>query len=116
MPSLEDILIKIMEEERSGSETEHDYLDYDNKINLLSCTDSKKDFSLWEKFRSDFASCFRKRYLITLRDYKGFIIEILGPILLVLFGLILAQFKIKEETEKIRIFDLEFVLHNKNFN
>ena len=113
MPTLEDVFLNIAAEDTKALNEQlkiENAEDFDeNEINqLLSSTDLKADFTPSEKFKSDFISCVRRRYLITSRDFKGFIMEILGPILLVFFGLCIAQLKIKEETEPVRIKGLEF--------
>ena len=113
MPTLEDVFLNIAAEDTKALNEQlkiDNKDDYDENENnqLLSSTDLKQEFTPSEKFKSDFISCVRRRYLITSRDFKGFIMEILGPILLVFFGLCIAQLKIKEETENVTITDLEY--------
>ena len=43
---------------------------------------------------NDLKACFWRRFILTTRDIKGFLMEILCPILLVLVGLIVSQIDI----------------------
>ncbi len=111
MPTLEDVFLNIAAEDTKALNEklrEENKEDFDDNNQLLSSTDLKGEFTPSEKFKSDFISCVRRRYIITSRDFKGFVMEILGPILLVLFGLCIAQMKIKEETEDEYVDNLEF--------
>jgi ATP-binding cassette subfamily A (ABC1) protein 3 len=58
---------------------------------ILFETDYKEDYSKKSKFCNDFTASFWRRFLLTTRDLKGFLMEILCPILLVLVGLLVSK-------------------------
>ena len=64
-----------------------------NNDKLLFETNFREDFSKNKKskFVNDFYPCFHRRFLLTKRDIKGFIMEILCPILLCIIGLSVSQ-------------------------
>ena len=94
MPTLEDVFLNVaaedskienqkLREKIAASELEND--------KILFETDFKENYSRFSKFNNDLKACFWRRFLLTTRDIKGFLMEILCPILLVLVGLIVSQ-------------------------
>ncbi len=94
MPTLEDVFLNVAAEDSKKSNKEKE-----NEILVQKETDDKVLYSLdliektggYEKFKKDFKICMKRRGLITIRDIKGIIMEIIGPIILVLFGLLIAK-------------------------
>ena len=94
MPTLEDVFLNVaaedtklenkkLREQLAEKEVENDKILFD--------TDFKEDFTKKSKFWNDLKACFSRRFILTSRDMKGFLMEILCPILLVLVGLIVSQ-------------------------
>ena len=103
MPTLEDVFLNVaaedtklenkkLREKLAENEAENDKILFD--------TDFKEDFSKKSKFWNDFKACFSRRFILTSRDIKGFLMEILCPILLVLVGLIVSQVDMLGGSEK----------------
>ena len=102
MPTLEDVFLNVAAEdtklENKKMTKQHRKFsspDADND-KILFETDFREDFSSSgkSKFVNDFKACFHRRFLLTSRDIKGFLMEILCPILLVLVGLLVSQVEI----------------------
>ena len=102
MPTLEDVFLNVAAEDTklenkkmSKQHRKFSSPDADND-KILFETDFKEDFSSSgkSKFVNDFKACFYRRFLLTSRDIKGFLMEILCPILLVLVGLLVSQVEI----------------------
>ena len=93
MPTLEDVFLNVAAEnnKKSKEEKNQELLLEQENDKLLFSTDLKENYTSNEKFKNDFLICFKRRYLITKRDLKGFLMEVLCPIFLVLFGLILSK-------------------------
>ena len=94
MPTLEDVFLNVAaEDSKKENQKLREKLAENEKINdkILFETDFKEDFSTKSKFFNDFKACFWRRFILTSRDIKGFLMEILCPILLVLVGLIVSQ-------------------------
>ena len=94
MPTLEDVFLNVaaedskienkkLREKLAAHESEND--------KILFETDFKEDYTKKWKFWNDLKACFYRRFLLTKRDIKGFLMEIFCPILLVLVGLIVSQ-------------------------
>ena len=94
MPTLEDVFLNVaaedsklenqkLREQLAASEEKND--------KILFETEFKEDYKKKFKFFNDLKACFWRRFLLTTRDIKGFLMEILCPILLVLVGLIVSQ-------------------------
>ena len=107
MPTLEDVFLNVAAEdnklENQKMAKEHRKFstpDVDND-KILFETDFREDYSSSgkSKFCNDFKACFYRRFLLTIRDIKGFLMEILCPILLVLVGLLVSQVKIFSSSE-----------------
>ena len=94
MPTLEDVFLNVAaEDSKKENQKLREKLAENEKENdkILFETDFKEDFSTKSKFFNDFKACFWRRFILTSRDIKGFLMEILCPILLVLVGLIVSQ-------------------------
>ena len=97
MPTLEDVFLNVAAEdsklEEQKMEKQHRKFSTPDNDNdkILFETDFREDYSKKSKFCNDFRACFHRRFLLTSRDIKGFLMEILCPILLVLIGLLVSQ-------------------------
>ena len=98
MPTLEDVFLNVGAEDnkKTKEEKKQENLREEENDNLLFNTDLLENYTWSSKFKNDFSICMKKRYLVTKRDIKGFLMEILCPIFLVLFGLILSKFQMDE--------------------
>ena len=99
MPTLEDVFLNVAAEdiklEEQKMKKEHRKFstpDADND-RILFETNFREDYSSKgkSKFVNDFYACFNRRFLLTTRDIKGFLMEILCPILLCFIGLLVSQ-------------------------
>ena len=96
MPTLEDVFLNVAAEdiklENQKLHRKFSIPDLDND-KLLFETDFREDYSSSgkSKFANDFRACFLRRFLLTTRDIKGFLMEILCPILLCVIGLLVSQ-------------------------
>ena len=95
MPTLEDVFLNVAAEEnkQTKEEKKQENLREQENDNLLFNTDLIENYTTCQKFKNDFSICMKRRYLVTKRDLKGFLMEIFCPIFLVLFGLVLSQFQ-----------------------
>ena len=115
MPTLEDVFLNVAAEDikknQNQKEKEKELLIQNQLVNdkLLYSLDLKEKYTEKEKFKNDFFICLKRRYLITLRDMKGILMEILGPILLVLFGLLISKLQIQDKSGPYRIDDIEYI-------
>jgi ATP-binding cassette subfamily A (ABC1) protein 3 len=111
MPTLEDVFLNVAandsEIEEEKMEKQHLKISSPENENdkILFETDFREDYSSSgkSKFLNDFKACFHRRYLLTSRDIKGFLMEILCPILLVLVGLLVSQVDILNSTKPQRM-------------
>ena len=99
MPTLEDVFLNVAQEDikldnqkMTKQHRKFSLPDYEND-KILFETDFREDYSTSgkSKFCNDFRACFYRRFLLTSRDLKGFLMEILCPILLVLVGLLVSK-------------------------
>ena len=110
MPTLEDVFLNVAAEDNKKTNKEKE-----NEILIQDKTDDKVLYSLdlieksdgYEKFKKDFKICMKRRGLITIRDIRGIIMEIVGPIILVLFGLLISKLQITLKSEPYLLKDLE---------
>ena len=88
MPTLEDVFLNVAAEDnkKNVNDNEKGLLVEEENDTFLFSSNLKEDYTEKSKFKNDFYICMRRRYLITKRDVKGFLMEILCPIILVLFG------------------------------
>ena len=93
MPTLEDVFLNVAAEDSKMNKikTENENLIQEENDKILFNSNLKEDYTQKSKFKNDFYICMKRRYLITKRDVKGFLMEILCPIILVLFGLIISK-------------------------
>ena len=99
MPTLEDVFLNVAAEEnkQTKEEKKQENLREQENDNLLFNTDLLENYTSYQKFKNDFSICMKRRYLVTKRDLKGFLMEIFCPIFLVLFGLVLSQFNMNND-------------------
>ena len=99
MPTLEDVFLNVAAEdtklENQNMTKDHRKFsspDIDND-KILFETNFRENYSSTgkSKFVNDFYACFNRRFLLTTRDVKGFLMEILCPILLCVIGLLVSQ-------------------------
>ena len=94
MPTLEDVFLNVAAEdtklENQAMHRKFSSPDYEND-KLLFETDFMEDYSKKSKFINDFSACFHRRYLLTIRDVKGILMEILCPIILCAIGLLVSK-------------------------
>ena len=101
MPTLEDVFLNVAAEDnkKTKEEKEKDLLIEKENNEILFNSDLREDYSKKSKFSNDFSICMKRRFLITVRDFKGFLMDILCPIALSLFGLALSQVEMSFKTE-----------------
>ena len=109
MPTLEDVFLNVAAEDnkKTKEEREKEIKNIKAYDKLLFSTNQKENYTTKEKFKNDFLVCMKRRFLITKRDVKGFLMEVLGPILLVLFGLAISKLQITFVSGPYLINDLE---------
>ena len=109
MPTLEDVFLNVAAEDnkKTKEEREREIKNINIYDKLLFSTNQKEDYTNKEKFKNDFLICMKRRFLITKRDVKGFLMEVLGPILLVLFDLAISKLQITFVSGPYTINDLE---------
>ena len=90
MPTLEDVFLNVVDED---SKVENQNLR--QKLIEKELENDKilfeTDYSNKCKFFNDLKACFFRRLILIIRDIKGFLIEILCPIFLILIGLLLSK-------------------------
>ena len=89
MPTLEDVFLNFSSntQQKSIKQIRKELLKEENNNNVLFNSDLKENYTKLKKFLNDFTINMKRRFLITIRDIKGFIMEIICPILLILIGL-----------------------------
>jgi len=105
MPTLEDVFLNVAAEENKKTKLERDREKAieDENDKILFSGDLKGIYTAKEKFKIDFNICLKRRYLITKRDVKGFLMEVLCPILLVLFGLLISKVEMIKPSSPVEI-------------
>ena len=100
MPTLEDVFLNIAVEDESEriSQRIKEEEKYDN---LLFDSDYLDDSGNNSKFFSHFKANAKRRFKFLIRDKKGFLLEILCPIILVIFGALISK--------------VNFFMHTKDF-
>ena len=94
MPTLEDVFLNVAAEDtKFENQKLHRKFSSPDQENdkLLFETDFMENYSQKSKFCNDFYACFHRRYLLTIRDVKGFLMEILCPIILCVIGLLVSK-------------------------
>ena len=112
MPTLEDVFLNVAAEDdkRIQKEKEKEYqlvIPQESNEQLLFESDLKHKYTGCEKLNRDFSISMKRRFLMTIRDIKGLMMEIVGPILLVIFGLLLSKLQIVDKSKPYEINDLE---------
>ena len=106
MPTLEDVFLNIASEDNKKSvaeKNENIMIESKNYDNILFDSDLKVKYIKKEKFKNDFLMNMKRRYLIMKRDIKGFLIEFLSPILLLLIGLLTSKIEMSLKSYPIVI-------------
>ena len=105
MPTLEDVFLNVAAEDnkKSKEEKENEILVEEKNDEILFNSNLREDYSNKSKFANDFMICMKRRYLNTMRDVKGFLMEILCPIILVIFGLALSKIELGYKSHPINI-------------
>ena len=93
MPTLEDVFLNVAAEDskKNNIQNKNELTVEEENDKILFNSNLKEDYSQKSKFKNDFYICMKRRYLITKRDVKGFLMEIFCPIVLVLFGLLISK-------------------------
>ena len=113
MPTLEDVFLNVAAEDdkkiQKEKEKENELIiqTHESSEQLLFKEDLKDKYSGCEKFNRDFLISMKRRFIMTKRDLKGLMMEIVGPVLLVIFGLLLSLLQIVDKSEPHEIKDLE---------
>ena len=96
MPTLEDVFLNVAAEDnkKTKEEKEQDLLVEEQNYDILFNSDLKEDYKNKSKFVNDFKICMKRRFLITIRDIKGILMELLCPVILILFGLSISKIEI----------------------
>ena len=100
MPTLEDVFLNIAAEDVLAIKGGH------RKFSQINMENDKILFEFdmrnisGGKFCNDFVACFKKRFKQTIRDMKGFFLEIFCPILLIVIGLLVSRIKFKIESDE----------------
>ena len=105
MPTLEDVFLNVAEEDnkKTKEEKEKDKLIEIENDKILYNSNLKEDYTKKSKFANDFTICIKRRFLITLRDIKGLLMEILCPIILSLVGLAISQVEMSFKTQPYEV-------------
>ena len=102
MPTLEDVFLNVAAEDAKLENKKLMEKLAENEAQndkILFETDFRENYEEKSKFWNDLKACFHRRFILTSRDIKGFLMEILCPILLVLVGLIVSQVDMLGESE-----------------
>ena len=101
MPTLEDVFLNVAAEDILALKGGHRKFSQVNEENdrILFEQECREDYSNKSKFCNDFSACMTKRYYNTIRDSKGFLLEMLCPILLILIGLLVSKVKFKTHSD-----------------
>ena len=92
MPTLEDVFLNVATDQKK--ENKENTLENFENDKILFETDFREDYTSKQgksKFFNDFKACFNRRFLMTIRDVKGFLMEILCPIILCCIGLLVSK-------------------------
>ena len=103
MPTLEDVFLNVAAEDNNNSKSEEEQEKAKENDKILYNSNLREDYSKKSKFVNDFKICFKRRFLITIRDVKGFLMEILCPIVLTLFGLLLSKIEIGYKSGPVEV-------------
>ena len=102
MPTLEDVFLNVAAEDNKQKSEEDEKQAIEND-NILYNSNLREDYTKKSKFVNDFKISMKRRYLITIRDFKGFLMEILCPIVLTLFGLLLSKLEMTFKSGPVEV-------------
>ena len=111
MPTLEDVFLNVAAEDSKKNKQEGVEIiksNNENNDDILYNKEYKEDYNSKSKFCNDFNISMKRRFFITIRDIKGFLMEILSPIALVLVGLAISLVEMSFKSEKA-IIDVKVV-------
>ena len=120
MPTLEDVFLNVAAEDNKKNKPEEIAIIKLNEDNdkILYNKEYKEDYQIKSKFCNDFNISLKRRFYITIRDIKGFLMEILSPIALVLVGLAISlvemSFKSEEALIDIKVVGNQNILYSSN--
>ena len=104
MPTLEDVFLNVAaEDSKKNRENNLTIIQTNKNDNNIYNIDYKENYKIKSKFCNDFNINMKRRFLITIRDIKGFLMEILCPIALVLVGLAISLVEMSFKSEKALI-------------
>ena len=105
MPTLEDVFLNVAAEDSKKNKQEGVEIIKSNDDNdhILYNKEYKEDYNKKSKFCNDFSISMKRRFFITIRDIKGFLMEILSPIALVLVGLAISLVEMSFKSESALI-------------
>ena len=90
MPTLEDVFLNVVQDDDNKMLSMKLNIQKKNETALLEL-DFFNTYSPFKKFILDIKSNIIRRFYLTIREKRGIIMEILGPILLVLIGCIISK-------------------------
>ena len=103
MPTLEDVFLNVAAEDNTNIKSEEELKQQQENDKILYNSNLREDYTKNSKFLNDFKISMKRRYLITIRDIKGFLMEILCPIILTLFGLLLSKIEIGYKSGPVEV-------------
>ena len=103
MPTLEDVFLNVAAEDNTNIKSEEELKQQQENDKILYNSNLREDYTKNSKFINDFKISMKRRYLITIRDLKGFLMEILCPIILTLFGLLLSKIEIGYKSGPVEV-------------
>ena len=103
MPTLEDVFLNVAAEDNTNIKSEEELKQQQENDKILYNSNLREDYTKNSKFINDFKISMKRRYLITIRDFKGFLMEILCPIILTLFGLLLSKIEIGYKSGPVEV-------------
>ena len=104
MPTLEDVFLNVAAEDNNNNIKSKEELEQQQENDkILYNSNLREDYTKNSKFLNDFKISMKRRYLITIRDIKGFLMEILCPIILTLFGLLLSKIEIGYKSGPVEV-------------
>ena len=103
MPTLEDVFLNVAAEDNNNIKSKEELEQQQENDKILYNSNLREDYTKNSKFLNDFKISMKRRYLITIRDIKGFLMEILCPIILTLFGLLLSKIEIGYQSGPVEV-------------
>ena len=103
MPTLEDVFLNVAAEDNNNIKSKEELEQQQENDKILYNSNLREDYTKNSKFLNDFKISMKRRYLITIRDIKVFLMEILCPIILTLFGLLLSKIEIGYKSGPVEV-------------